>query len=527
MGGRTGWEFGVLGPLEVRYDGCVLTLGSTRQRAALTALAAAAGRTVPTAELIDAVWEEDVPPSALNSLQSHLSRLRSRLVAASGAPVLGHGPAGYRLLVTPERIDARRFERAAAGGREHLAAGRPDRALELLCEALGLWRGAALGEFRDHCSLRADSARLEELRLLTVESAAAAELALRRPDDAAARLTALVAEHPLRERALARLMLALYRTGRQADALALYRRSRRRLVAELGVEPGAELAGTQRAILRHDPALRPGPNREDRVPAVHREVERRAATLVRGEGPDAANVVGSAGPVCVAAERGIVAVAEESPRQTPADAPTPGSGQHPEAGRPEADVVGEGPLEQSADSPSTLAAQGGAVHREGGIRHQAEDAPLHRPGLHQREQMQDAGLPVGQGVLVQVDPLAAERVLRQAVAVAVAIAVADRPIATGRRPRVATGPRPGVPARPDLLQLGPGPADLQQADPVEQFAPGRRVVRGRGPQGRSGRWGPHSGRGDGSPDSVSGVRWATGPASPRDPATRRPCGQGS
>ncbi|MFJ1791964.1 AfsR/SARP family transcriptional regulator [Kitasatospora griseola] len=479
MGGRTGWEFGVLGPLEVRYDGGVLTLGSTRQRAALTALAAAAGRTVPTAELIDAVWEEDVPPSALNSLQSHLSRLRSRLVAASGAPVLGHGPAGYRLLVTPERIDARRFERAAAGGREHLAAGRPDRALELLREALGLWRGAALGEFRDHCSLRADSARLEELRLLTVESAAAAELALRRPDDAAARLTALVAEHPLRERALARLMLALYRTGRQADALALYRRSRRRLVAELGVEPGAELAATQRAILRHDPALRPGPDREDRLPAVHRDVERRAVTLVPGEGPDAAGSLDvEAHPV--AAERGIVAVAEESPRQTPADAPTAGGAQHPETGRPahagplvagaqhrhvpppllvaarpEEDVVGKGPLEQSTGSPSAHAAQGGSVHRGSGIRHPAEDGPLHRPGLHRLEQVRDTGLP------------------------------------------------------------------------VEQFAPGRRVVQGRGPQGRSGRRGPHSGRGDGSPDSVSGVRWAAGPSSPRDPATRRTCGQGS
>ncbi|MFF2627074.1 BTAD domain-containing putative transcriptional regulator [Kitasatospora griseola] len=411
MGGRTGWEFGVLGPLEIRYDGCVLTLGSTRQRAALTALAAAAGRTVPAAELIDAVWEEEVPPSALNSLQSHLSRLRTRLVAVSGAPVLGYDPAGYRLLVTPERIDARRFERAAAEGREQLAAGRPDRALELLREALGLWRGAALGEFRDHCSFRADSARLEELRLLTVESAAAAELALRRPDDAAARLTALVAEHPLRERALARLMLALYRTGRQADALALYRRSRRRLVAELGVEPGAELAGTQQAILRHDPALRPGPDREDRRPAVHREVERRAVALLPDEGPGVVSAVSSVGSVGavgveahpVAAGRGIAVVAEESPRRTPADAPTAGSGQHPEAdrpaqagpvvagtrhrrvpdpwqhwgpaavgavhvlpplfaaSRPEVELVGEGLLKQSTDSPRAPAAPGGGV----------------------------------------------------------------------------------------------------------------------------------------------------------------------
>ncbi|MEV7123302.1 AfsR/SARP family transcriptional regulator [Kitasatospora griseola] len=406
MGDRTGWQFGVLGPLEVRYDGCVLTLGSTRQRAALTALVAAAGRTVPVAELIDAVWEEEAPPSALNSLQSHLSRLRSRLVAVSGAPVLGYDPAGYRLLVTPERIDVRRFERAAAAGREQLAGGRPDRALELLREALGLWRGAALGEFRDHCSLRADSARLEELRLLTVESAAAAELALRRPDDAATRLTALVAEHPLRERALARLMLALYRTGRQADALALYRRSRRRLVAELGVEPGAELAGTQQAILRHDPALRPGPDREDRLPAVPREVERHAVALAPDEGPDTVGEVGVAARP-VAAGRGIAVVAEESPRRTPADAPTAGSEQRPEvdrpahagpiaagtrhrhvpdpwrrrsphrgpaavgavhvlpplfsAARPEVELVGEGLLSRSTDDPRAPAAPGGGV----------------------------------------------------------------------------------------------------------------------------------------------------------------------
>ncbi|MER7705946.1 BTAD domain-containing putative transcriptional regulator [Kitasatospora sp. NPDC097605] len=270
MAGR-GWRFGVLGPLAVRCDGRALPLGGARQRTVLATLLLAHGRPVPLADLVESVWNGREPASAVNTVQSYVSRLRAVLADASGgadpaAPRLIGTAGGYRLDLGPadgpegdaEVVDVRRFERLTADGRARLAEGDAHGARTRLVEALGLWRGPALADLREVPGLQAEAVRLEELRLAAVESAAEAELACGRPAAAVDRLWRTAAEHPLREGPQALLMRALYRTGRQAEALALYGRTRRRLVDELGVEPGAGLTAVHRAILRQEP---PPPDR--------------------------------------------------------------------------------------------------------------------------------------------------------------------------------------------------------------------------------------------------------------------------
>ncbi|MFE7560835.1 BTAD domain-containing putative transcriptional regulator [Kitasatospora sp. NPDC057500] len=267
MAGR-GWRFGVLGPLAVQRDGRALPLGGARQRTVLATLLLAHGRPVPLAGLVDSVWNGREPASAVNTVQSYVSRLRAVLADASGgadrgAPRLLGTAGGYRLDVgeageadaggpAEEVVDFRRFERLTADGRARLADGDAHGARTRLVEALGLWRGPALADLREVPRLQAEAVRLEDLRLAAVESAAEAELACGRATAAVDRLWRTAAEHPLREGPQALLMRALYRTGRQAEALALYGRTRRRLVDELGVEPGADLTAVHRAILRQE-----------------------------------------------------------------------------------------------------------------------------------------------------------------------------------------------------------------------------------------------------------------------------------
>ncbi|MFF2949998.1 BTAD domain-containing putative transcriptional regulator [Kitasatospora sp. NPDC057965] len=275
MAGR-GWWFGVLGPLAVHHDGRALPLGGARQRTVLATLLVAHGRSVPVASLVDSVWNGREPASAVNTLQSYVSRLRTLLGDAPGgsdgpAPRLLGTAGGYRLDLGPaegaaadadeDAVDVHRFERLAADGRARLADGDAHGAHARLVEALGLWRGPALADLREVPPLQAEAVRLEDLRLAAVESAAEAELACGRPAAAVDRLWRAAAEHPLREGPQALLMSALYRTGRQAEALALYGRTRRRLVDELGVEPGAGLTAVHRAILRQEllPPLPPLP----------------------------------------------------------------------------------------------------------------------------------------------------------------------------------------------------------------------------------------------------------------------------
>ncbi|MFE6871328.1 BTAD domain-containing putative transcriptional regulator [Kitasatospora sp. NPDC057692] len=267
MAGR-GWRFGVLGPLAVHHDGRALPLGGARQRTVLATLLLAHGRPVPVAGLVESVWDGREPASAVNTLQSYVSRLRAVLADAAGsadaaAPRLLGTAGGYRLDLGPagehgrgpdeEVLDVRRFERLTAEGRARLADGDPYGARARLVEALGLWRGPALADLPAVPRLQAEAVRLEDLRLAAVEAAAEAELACGQPAAAVDRLWRTAAEHPLREGPQALLMDALYRSGRQAEALALYDRTRRRLVEELGVEPGAGLTAAHRAVLRQEP----------------------------------------------------------------------------------------------------------------------------------------------------------------------------------------------------------------------------------------------------------------------------------
>ena len=259
-------EFRILGPLEVVAGEQRLRLGGPKQRAALALLLLRANQAVPTDQLIEELWEGRPPSSALSTLRGYLSHLRG-VLAAGGHAALRFHPPGYLLEVDPERVDAARFERLVRQGREALASGDPGAAASALRAALGLWRGPALADLADLAATRGARARLEELRLAALEARIDADLALGRHAELAGELEALTAEHPLRERLHAQRMLALYRSGRQADALAAYQQARRFLAGELGIEPGAELRQLQQAILRQEAALDWAPPARPALPA--------------------------------------------------------------------------------------------------------------------------------------------------------------------------------------------------------------------------------------------------------------------
>src|SRR3954468_9568113 len=245
-------EFGILGPLEVRADGRALQLGGPKPRALLAMLALHANRPVSAERVAVALWGEDTPPRAVKTVQVYVARLRKAL----GDPeVLVTTPGGYCLRVRPGELDAERFERSVADGRRALAAGRGEDAAADLRAALGLWRGPPLAELASAPFAPAEIARLEEQHLAAVEVRVEADLATGRHAELVGELQQLTSAHPWRERLDAQLMLALYRSGRQADALEAYRHAREVLVEQLGIEPGAELHDLHEAILAHDPAL--------------------------------------------------------------------------------------------------------------------------------------------------------------------------------------------------------------------------------------------------------------------------------
>jgi predicted ATPase/DNA-binding SARP family transcriptional activator len=243
-------EFRILGPLEVEDERGLVRIAGRRERALLAILLLRPGETISRERLIDALWESELPESGSGALQVYVSRLRK----AIGNTVVRRG-GGYALEVAQEAVDAQRFERLVAEGRAALAAGSWEQARALLLEANGLWRGQALADFAGDGFALAETARLEELRTAAHEDRLEAELRLGRHAEAVPALEALVAEHPLRERPRGQLMLALYRSGRQAEALEAYRRTRELLVGELGIEPGPELQRLERAILAHESAL--------------------------------------------------------------------------------------------------------------------------------------------------------------------------------------------------------------------------------------------------------------------------------
>jgi DNA-binding SARP family transcriptional activator len=244
-------EFKVLGPLEVCEGTRSLAVGRGKERALLALLLLHANEVVSKDRLIDALWGESPPPTAPTALQVHVSKLRKTLGAAR---IVTRAP-GYVLELQPEELDLHRFERLASEGASTLARGNAERAAGLLREALSLWRGHPLADLAYEAFVQPEVLRLEELRLAALEQRIDADLALGRHAQLVGELERLVAEHPLREGLRGRLMLALYRSGRQADALEAYHAARRALVDELGLEPGTGLQELERAILRQDASL--------------------------------------------------------------------------------------------------------------------------------------------------------------------------------------------------------------------------------------------------------------------------------
>src|SRR5919205_505512 len=246
-------EFGLLGPLLVSRDGAPLPLGGPKLRTLLAILLLEANKVVSADHLVDSLWGENPPETARNTLQVYVSQLRKLLSPGT----LETAPPGYRLVVDPEAVDLLRFERLAVRGRTALAAGDAATAAQELAAALALWRGPPLADLAWEQFAQAEVLRLDELHLATLEDRIEADLALGRHGALVGELERLVAENPFRERLRAQLMLALYRAGRQADALAVYQRTRRTLVDELGIEPSETLQKLERAILEHDPGLDP------------------------------------------------------------------------------------------------------------------------------------------------------------------------------------------------------------------------------------------------------------------------------
>jgi DNA-binding SARP family transcriptional activator len=250
-------EYRILGPLEVRHADRVIPLRGARQRELLAVLLLHANEIVSSDRLIDDLWEGDPPPTATKMIQNGVSQLRKLLEldrVGKGERLVTRSP-GYLLRIGPGELDSDRFERLVAEGRRELAARDYGVAAERLTEALALWRGPALGDFSAAVFARADAARFEELRCAATEDRIDAELALGRHADVVAELEALVAQNPLRERLRGQLMLALYRSGRQAEALQVYQQTRDVLVEELGLEPGPALQRLEKAVLVQDPTL--------------------------------------------------------------------------------------------------------------------------------------------------------------------------------------------------------------------------------------------------------------------------------
>jgi predicted ATPase/DNA-binding SARP family transcriptional activator len=256
-------EFRILGPVQAVRDGRPLVLGGARQRALLALLVLEPRRPVSVDALVEELWQGAPPPGGTKTLRVYVSRLRSAL----GDDCVAARPPGYMLQVDDDVVDARRFERLLGEGRDALARGAAGRAAERLGAALSLWRGPALADVVVAGLLAREARRLDELRLDCREELADAELALGRHADLVPELERLVVEEPLRERLWRQLILALYRSGRQADALDAYRRARALLADELGLEPGDELRELERAVLRHEVGAAPAAEARHNLPA--------------------------------------------------------------------------------------------------------------------------------------------------------------------------------------------------------------------------------------------------------------------
>jgi DNA-binding SARP family transcriptional activator len=257
-------EVRLLGPLEVLRRGERVALAGAKQRAVLAVLVLHANEPVGTERLVDAVWGDEAPLTAAKIVHNNVSQLRKLLEpdvsrdGRNGYELLKSGRSGYELRIEPERVDTCRFERLVQEGRAALTAGDPAAASARLREALALWRGPALADLTFAPFVEPQRVHFDELRLVAIEDRVEADLLGGHTADLVAELEALVTEHPLRERLRGQLMLALYRAGRQADALSLYQSTRRLLVDELGIDPSPALQRLQQAILRQDADLERG-----------------------------------------------------------------------------------------------------------------------------------------------------------------------------------------------------------------------------------------------------------------------------
>ena len=294
-------RFSVLGPLAVRGPRGDVDVVGGKERALLAHLIAAEGRVVPVDELTDSLWGDRPPRAPGKALQTYVLRLRNALEPERrGVPtiVVTEG-AGYRLAAADHEIDARRFAQLGAAGRRALDEGRPDEAASILAEALALWRGPAYSGFEDTAFGRAERQRLEELEVTAREDRWAAEVHLGRPTVAVAELERLVRDHPWRERAWGLLALALFRAGRQGDALGAVDRARARLADDLGVDPGPELRDLHARILAQDPGLLSLPDPSGPSPDV-------GETRPGAAGREAARETGREGSGTVATAGGVL-----------------------------------------------------------------------------------------------------------------------------------------------------------------------------------------------------------------------------
>ena len=291
-------EFRILGPVEAWDGGRAITLGGPKPRALLAVLLLHANEIVPADRLIDDVWGEDSPEDAAAALRVNVSRLRKSLPQ----DVLTTRSPGYVVWVEPDALDLHRFERLVDEGRSLLARDLTVDGSKRFHEALSLWRGSALADFAYESFAQPAIARLEEIRLAAVELRIDADLALGRHDELVGELEELVAEHPLRERLRRCLMTALYRSGRQAEALDAYQHARRALVDGLGIEPGAELRGLEQAILRHDPSL----DLHEPARASGRDVAERSILVAIADESRAVALLGVAEPLALDPPRVLV-----------------------------------------------------------------------------------------------------------------------------------------------------------------------------------------------------------------------------
>jgi DNA-binding SARP family transcriptional activator len=287
-------EFRILGPLEVVADGAPLRLGGPKQRATLAILLLRTNQVVPVERLADDLYAGAAPVTAVTQVQRQVSELRRLLQE----PVIETRAPGYAIHLTPDQLDLSRFERRVEEATELLARGEADDARELLGEALLLWRGPALADLAYESFAQTAIERLEEIRLAALACRLEADLALARHREIVGELQQLSEEHPMQEAFRAQLMLALYRSGRQAEALGVYRTTRATLGEEFGIEPSLRLRELERAILVQDPAL-------ELAAATDRE---RAVLLFSSDDDELDDLLAIGEPLARAPERTLILV---------------------------------------------------------------------------------------------------------------------------------------------------------------------------------------------------------------------------